>query len=135
MEIFRLVFSLSAEHRWEIGEMYIAAVYLQAKGFDRDVFVKPPKEDNSANMLWSLPDSAYVLTNSRLLWYLTSNHSLTETFGLSRSMFEPTLCYRNDGKGKPEFVLVTQVDTYIYTGISEMQERRIRYKRTQAQNF
>jgi len=96
MEIFRLVLSLATEFKWEIGEMDITAAYLQAKGFDRDVYVKPPKEDNSSNVLWLLTAAAYGLTNSGRLWYLTSDHSLTEIFGLSRSTFEPTLYYRND---------------------------------------
>lgn len=43
MEVFRLVISIAVENQWKMGEMDVTAAFLQAKGFQRDVFVNPPK--------------------------------------------------------------------------------------------
>ena len=42
LEVLRLVLSLVAEHRWTVAQMDIETAFLQALGFDRQVFVRPP---------------------------------------------------------------------------------------------
>ena len=39
LEIFRLVISLAAEYKWSISETDVKSAFLQANGFDRDIFV------------------------------------------------------------------------------------------------
>eukprot|EP00171_Calliarthron_tuberculosum_P004598 IDg4598t1 len=58
-EVLRLLFSISDERRWQIGEMDVAAAYLQAQGFEREIYVLPPKEESSKNILWKLEKAAY----------------------------------------------------------------------------
>lgn len=43
LEMFRIVLSVAAEHSWILGQMDIKTAYLQACGFQRDLYVKPPK--------------------------------------------------------------------------------------------
>eukprot|EP00171_Calliarthron_tuberculosum_P004588 IDg4588t1 len=50
MEVFRLVLSIAVELKWTISEMDVTAAFLQAKGFDRNVYVRPPTEEKSANV-------------------------------------------------------------------------------------
>ncbi len=39
MEVFQLVVSISVEMHWDICEMDVTAAFLQANGFNRDVFL------------------------------------------------------------------------------------------------
>lgn len=116
LEIFRLVLSIAAEHAWELGQMDITAAFLQASGFDREVYVRPPKEANDATGLWKLQAAAYGLVNSGRLWYRTSDYALVSEHKLTRSRYEPTLYYAQVD-GILAFVLVAQVDNYIYAGM------------------
>ncbi len=36
-----MVVSISVEKKWDICEMDVTAAFLQAKGFERDVYVRP----------------------------------------------------------------------------------------------
>lgn len=116
LEILRLMLSIAAEQRWEIGQMDVKAAFLQSKGFNRDVYIRPPKEEDDKETLWKLTAAAYGLADSGRLWYLTSDRSLTQSYGLTRSKYEATLYYKNSSSGQLVFLLVTQVDNYIYGG-------------------
>eukprot|EP00171_Calliarthron_tuberculosum_P022319 IDg22319t1 len=122
-EVFRLVLSISVEMGWPIGEMDIAAAYLQALGFTREIYMKPPKEETKRDVYWKLSKAAYGLADSGRLWYLTSDSALTKLCGLSRSNLEHTLYYRKNAFGKLSFILISQVDNYVYSGEpSEMRQ-------------
>lgn len=117
-EIFRLVLSLASEHKWEIGQMDIEAAFLQAVGFTRLIYVRPPREANQHGILWRLDLAAYGLTDSGRLWYLTSNDQLVRQHGLTRSRLDYTLYHMEDHNGRLDFVLAVQVDDYLYAGTS-----------------
>ena len=119
METFRLIISLAVENNWELCEMDVAAAFLQAKNFNRVVFVRPPKEENSTGFLWQLTKAAYGLVDSPRLWFLTSEDSLIREFCLSKSKLEPTLYYSKSDDNQLDFVLVVQVDNYIYSGTAQ----------------
>ena len=116
MEILRLVLSISVEMGWEIGSMDAVAAYLQALGFAREIFVRPPSEELAENVLWRLKAAAYGLVDSGRLWYLTSNVALCQSFGLNKSKYEPTLYFSKNRNGHLELLVLVQVDNYIYTG-------------------
>ncbi len=116
MEVFRLVVSISVEKKWDICEMDVTAAFLQAKGFERDVYVRPPREEGAKAVLWKLTAAAYGLADSGRLWYLTSDSALREKFQLSKSKLENTLYFRKTPAGDLCFVLICQVDNYVYAG-------------------
>lgn len=59
--------------------MDIMADYFQARGFDRDVHVKPwQKQDGSPGLLWMLEVAAYSLAESSRLWYLKNSQRAQE---------------------------------------------------------
>ena len=116
LEIFRLVLSISAEYKWTIAQMDIKTAYLQAQGFNRQIFVRPPKEVKDRSGLWKLCAPAYGLVDSGRLWYRTSDCALISDYHLTRSRYEHTLYYKQDASHSLTFLLVTQVDNYIYTG-------------------
>eukprot|EP00171_Calliarthron_tuberculosum_P014136 IDg14136t1 len=57
-EMMRILFSIAVEKEWQIGQMDVRAALLQAKGFDRMVFVRPPREEGNQNQLWRLTAAA-----------------------------------------------------------------------------
>eukprot|EP00171_Calliarthron_tuberculosum_P023568 IDg23568t1 len=115
-ENFRLLLSISVEKNWEIAEMDIAAAYLQATGFIRDIFVVPPREEQVRGVLWKLKKAAYGLADGGRLWYLTSDQALCDEFGLTKSPLESTVYYWKNERENLIFMLVSQVDNYIYCG-------------------
>ena len=123
MDLLRLLLSIAATQKWKIGEMDSTAAFLQANGFARAVYVISPKNHEINNdVLWMLTAAAYGLRDSGRLWYLTSNTSLTDTYGLTRCKTENALYYKHDNNRNLKFLLVIQVDNYIYTGApKEMQ--------------
>lgn len=54
LEVFRRVLSISAEHLWVLGHMYISISFLEGTGFKRDIYVIPLKEAYDSRELWKL---------------------------------------------------------------------------------
>lgn len=53
IEVFRNILSLAAERKWELGQMDVCTVLMQAQGFDREVYVIPPKEADESSICGS----------------------------------------------------------------------------------
>lgn len=118
LDSMRLLLSLAAENRWRVRKMDVKSAYLQAKGFKRDIFVRPPREENDSAGLWKLLVPAYGLTDSGRLWYLTSYEALTTHYGFEQSKLDPSLYLRTSGSST--LILVVQVDDYLYAGSPEL---------------
>ena len=116
LEVLHLVLSIAAEFNWTIAQMDIETAFLQAIGFSRQIYVRPPREARSSHQLWRLELPAYGLSDSGRLWYLTSDRELIKSFGLTRSSYDYTLYYSTDSTGLLDFILAVQVDDYIYCG-------------------
>ena len=52
-EILRVVLSIIAQKKWKLNSIDIKAAVLQGENFDREIYVLPPKEDNT-NKIWLL---------------------------------------------------------------------------------
>ena len=120
-DLLRLVCSFAAQRSWDICEMDVKCAFLQADGFHRIIYMKPPIEDPSRNYLWRLDKPAYGLADSGRLWWITSDLAIKE-FGLTVSTFEPCQYYSKRNQDLA-FLLVTQVDNYIYTGRRDIVKR------------
>lgn len=119
LEVFHFILSLASAMKWKIGQMDIETAFLQALGFRRTIFVRPPREAGTPHILWKLELPAYGLTDSGRLWYLTSDAELIQNYGLTRSRLDYTLYYSVDDDKNLDFALAVQVDDYIYTGTDE----------------
>jgi Reverse transcriptase (RNA-dependent DNA polymerase) len=117
VEIFRFLISIAAERGWTLASLVIKAAYLQAEGYNRLVFVKPPREEGDVANLWLLIAAAYGLVDSDLLWYLTSSKAMQQ-FGLSCSSLDLCTWTLKEGNNVCLIVLV-QTDNYLYTGLSD----------------
>lgn len=98
--------------------MDVTASVLQSNGFNRDIYVHPTHEEKASGKLWYLLAGVYGLVDSGKLWYRTSDYALTSKGNLSKSKYEPTLYFRKN-HSKLCFLLVTQVDNYIYCGTDQ----------------
>lgn len=63
-EAFRLLLSIGAEKAWEIFQMDVKVAYLQSKGFNREVYFRPPREENTYVELWKLEAASYGRVDS-----------------------------------------------------------------------
>ena len=53
---------------------------------------------------------------------MTSNAALCDLYGLARSAYEPTLYFSRDRNKNLDFLVVVQVDNYVYTGTVQRME-------------
>ena len=51
-ESFKLIMALSANYNFKIVSVDIRAAFLQAKTLDREVYVKPPKDQEKEGIIW-----------------------------------------------------------------------------------
>jgi Reverse transcriptase (RNA-dependent DNA polymerase) len=118
VEILRLIVSIAVENNWKIGSLDVKAAYLQATGFNRKIYVRPPKEERDSNNVWRLEKPAYGLADSGRLWFLTAFRAL-ESHGLNACPYDKTVF-----ASKTALLFVTtQVDNFLFTGSdSEMKQ-------------
>ena len=68
-ESFKLFLAVAAMKEFEICSPDICAAFLQAKGLDRDVYVRPPKDIKKDGIVWKLVKPLYGLDDaSRRFW-------------------------------------------------------------------
>lgn len=61
---FRLITSTTAEQRWRNARLDIAAIFQQAGGYNREVFVKPSKGKQDRTVLWRWTAAAFGFADS-----------------------------------------------------------------------
>ena len=67
---FHLVTSIIASNQWKIHSVDVKSAFLQGKGINRDVYVRPPKEAETTK-LWKLQTTVYGLYDAPRVWYLS----------------------------------------------------------------
>ena len=71
-EILRIFLSIMASKNWKCNSIDIKAAFLQGDNFERDVFLRPPKEAVcSEKVLWKLNKCVYGLNDAASVWYFT----------------------------------------------------------------
>merc|ERR1711895_43551 len=63
-ESFKLIMALSANYNFKIVSVDIQAAFLQAKTLDREVFVRPPKDQEKEGVRWKLLKPLYGLDDA-----------------------------------------------------------------------
>lgn len=72
---------------WALTSLGVKAAFIQAEGFEREVWVVPPEcslEANTPDEAWLLLKPAYGLPDSGNLWHNTSSRHL-QKFGVTYS--------------------------------------------------
>lgn len=96
-------------------------VYLEAKGFSRDISVRSSRKEKDYIGLWKWLVPAYGLTESDRLWYLTPYEAFTQDFELNRSRYDPSLYYNIQEDETRVHVL--QVDDFLQAATTEILSR------------
>jgi Reverse transcriptase (RNA-dependent DNA polymerase) len=116
VEVLRMIVSIAVENQWRIGSLDVKAAYLQATGFNRIIYVRPPKEDEDRNNLCKIEKPAHGLADSGRLWFLTAFRAL-EFYGLRSCPYDKTVFASKNSL----LVVTTQVENILFTGThSEM---------------
>ena len=69
-ESFKLIMALSANYNFKIVSVDIRAAFLQAKTLDREVYVRPPKDQEKEGVIWKLLKPLYGLDDASRKFYL-----------------------------------------------------------------
>merc|ERR1711867_204775 len=75
-ESFKLLMALSICYNFKIVSMDIRAAFLQAKTLDREVFVRPPKDQENEGVIWKLLKPLYGLDDASRKFYLKVRETL-----------------------------------------------------------
>ena len=67
---FCLTLSISISNRWIIHSVDVKLAFLQGKGINCDVYLKPPKEAGTTK-LWKLKATVYGLCDAPRVWYMS----------------------------------------------------------------
>ena len=69
-ESLKLLITLAANNDFDMASVDRKAAFLQAKTLDREVFMKPPKDQRVEGWLWKLKKPLYGLDDtSRMFWF------------------------------------------------------------------
>ena len=95
-ESIRLVSAIAVAESWTIHSLDVTAAFLQGFAIDCEVFLVPPSETNSNDVLWKLKKPVYGLSDASRVWYLKASEEIKST-GAQCSTFDSALFYLRDG--------------------------------------
>ncbi|CAF2215336.1 unnamed protein product [Rotaria magnacalcarata] len=122
-EGFRIVLSIMISRGWTCNSMDVKTAFLQGKGFDRDVFLKPPCEANCGGSVWKLLTCVYGLSDASRIWYLKVKDTLT-TVGVECCQFDPAI-FKWYKDGDLQGIISTHVDDFCWGGTDLFVEKVI----------
>ena len=106
---FHLVLSIIVSNSWINHSLDIKPAFLKGKKFDRDVYLKPPKEAEKLK-LWTLNITTYSLCDAPCGWYIIAKDVLMRT-----SKFEDSVFYWYNNN-KLEELTCCHVDDFFWGG-------------------
>ena len=118
--IIKIFFGIIATHSWQSRSIDIKAAFLQGTSFEREVFLKPPKEaGNTEGKLWKLNKAVYGLNDASRVWYFTVRNFLLN-LGCTQVRSEPAMFYWYKGN-KFCGIFVMHVDDFLWGGSIEFE--------------
>merc|ERR1712002_1135235 len=112
---------LSANFNFKIVSMDIRVTFLQAKTLDREVFVRPPKDQEKKGVIWKLLKPLYGLDDASRKFYLKVKETL-KNMGLKTLPGDEAVYYQHKN-GKLEGMLLSHVDDFTIAGTKEFVQR------------
>merc|ERR1712101_80300 len=116
-ESFKLIMALSANYNFKIVSVNIRAAFLQAKTLDREVYVKPPKDQEKEGVIWILLKPLYSLDDTSRKFYLKVRETL-RNFNLNTLPGEDAVYYQHIN-GNLIGVILSHIDNFTITGTNE----------------
>ena len=120
-DTLRIFLAIISSRGWSCRSIDIKAAFLQGEKFDRQVFLKPPKEANAVSgSLWKLKKCVYGLNDAARVWYMTGRNFLLSV-GCRQLKTDPAGFYLYY-KGTLEGVFLMHVDDYFWGGTSNFED-------------
>merc|ERR1712101_70152 len=116
-ESFKLIMALSANYNFKIVSVDIHAAFLQAKTLDREVFVKPPQDQEKEGVIWKLLKPLYGLDDASRKFYLKIRETL-RNFDLNTLPGDDPVYYQHKD-GKLIGMILSHVDDFTIAGTRE----------------
>ena len=115
-----IALAIMASNYWMCKSMDIKTAFLQSKGFDRLVYLDPPKEANvSPGCIWKLSKYVYGLTDASRSWYLTLREELLKS-GVVVSKYDQVIFTWYFGN-KLHGIITTHFDDFCFAGLEIFQ--------------
>lgn len=111
----KIFLTITASKQWEVKTTDIKSAFLQGKQLDRDVYLQPPKESNTAaGKIWKLKHCLYGLKDGARQFYLSVKEELLK-LGFEQCSVDPAVfCLRKDGKLCG--IICSHVDDFLHAG-------------------
>ena len=113
-ESVRLVLSLASSLGWPLNSLDVKTAFLQGERFDREVFLKPPREAETAK-LWRLNKCVYGLADASRQWYLHLKNEISETGG-QVSKYDNGLFFFHNTQSELIGLMPCHVDDILWSG-------------------
>ena len=113
-ESLSLLLSIVSMKKWQCQAIDIKTAFLQGKTLEREVYLKPPKEFLSENIVWKLKKAVYGLNEASRAWY-DRVKSEFEKIGLTNCKFDEAFFYMKSNE-KLNGAIAIHVDDFIYGG-------------------
>merc|ERR1712115_147238 len=123
-ESFKLLMALSANFNFKIVSMDIRAAFLQAKTLDREVFVRPPKDQEKEGVIRKLLKPLYGLDNASRKFYLKVRETLKK-LKLNTLPGDDAVYYQHKN-GKLIGMILSHVDDFTIAGTREFVNRIVK---------
>lgn len=114
-EGIRLFLSTTASNGWKIHSIDVKAAFLQGKGLEREVTIRPPKEAETTK-LWCLQKCAYGLADAPRCWYLRLREELTN-LGAEPSQYDNGIFFFKNTEIYG--IMILHVDDIMWSGTEE----------------
>ena len=113
-ESLRLMFVITASNGWDISSLDISSAFLQGKKLDRIVYLIPPKEYGTKNVLWKLNKCVYGLSDAARMWYDVVKETV-QSAGIEKCPHDDAFFYWKGGT-LLQGTMSIHVDDFIYGG-------------------
>ena len=113
-ECLRIVLAVLSTSNWKCNSLDVKTAFLQGHKIERNIFVKPPKEAETENVLWKLNKVVYGLVDAARAWYLRVKEELIN-LGMKMSLYDEALFYWLNN-GKCEGLTIVHVDDFLWGG-------------------
>ena len=119
--ITRIAFAIATSNHWNLESTDVKSAFLQSDTIQRDVFLIPPKEAQTAgNIIWKLNKCLYGLSDAARQFYMSVKYEL-KRLGCQQSFLDKTVFYKQDAQGLCGLIL-THVDDFLHCGSSTFEK-------------
>lgn len=119
-ESLKLVFLTASLKRWNVQSIDITAAFLQGDEIEREIYLRPPRDVCSKDVVWKLKRCIYGLNDAPRSWYNKVCDVLLE-LGATKSSYDNALFLWHNDEGDLIGILTSHVDDFAFCGNVDFQ--------------